>query len=206
MADRVPCKECGAEFLRTTAEATGGLCMACKQGIRENLNKSKEFYERTKLPDPERDYWKQLIHRIYKTPEGYEGLAYPETVYYLGCVLNGEVVNGGFHQFFTNSSGERYQETLDALEELGCFESRRLLTLVAEIFFPRGSPSKDRSERFGQMPDWDGPNPDHDPLWQTKSEELNDAFWAEPDDLSEKLTAYAISNELFVPLPSDMSS
>lgn len=34
MVTRVPCKSCGAEILPVTAEATGGICMACKQGIR----------------------------------------------------------------------------------------------------------------------------------------------------------------------------
>lgn len=46
MTQRVPCKKCGAEILPTTAEATGGVCMACKNGIRKDLEKSKEFYRK----------------------------------------------------------------------------------------------------------------------------------------------------------------
>jgi hypothetical protein len=34
MITRIPCDKCGAEILPTTAVATGGICMACKQGIR----------------------------------------------------------------------------------------------------------------------------------------------------------------------------
>ena len=34
MITRIPCNTCGAEILPATAEATGGVCMACKQGIR----------------------------------------------------------------------------------------------------------------------------------------------------------------------------
>ena len=34
MITRIPCNKCGSEILPTTAEATGGICMACKQGIR----------------------------------------------------------------------------------------------------------------------------------------------------------------------------
>jgi hypothetical protein len=44
MTQRIPCKECGAEILPTTAQATGGVCMACKNGIRKNIEKSKEYY------------------------------------------------------------------------------------------------------------------------------------------------------------------
>lgn len=199
MSTRVPCKDCGAEILPTTAAATGGVCMACKQGIRKNIENSKAYYAKLKEPDPERDYWTQLVHRIYKTPEGYTGLSYPENVYYLGCVLQGEVYNGGFHQFFTNSSGDQYAETLDALEELGAYESRRLLTLVTELFFPFDPPSRDRMERCQQVPECDEPNRGHDPEWAKKSEELDKSFWAKPDDLSRRLTDYGIRNGLFSP-------
>jgi hypothetical protein len=201
MSQRVPCKECGATILPTTAAATGGLCMACKQGIRKNLDQAKAYYEKLKEPDPERDYWKLLIHRIYKTTQGYSGLSYPETIYYLGCVLQGEVHNGGFHQFFTNSSGDRYSETLDALEEIGAYESRRLLTLATELFFLSDTPSKDRTERYHQMPEYGEPLCGHDPNWQKKSDELDRAFWKNPDDLSGRLTSYGIQHGLFVPLP-----
>jgi len=34
MIIRVPCNTCGAEILEATAKATGGICMACKQGLR----------------------------------------------------------------------------------------------------------------------------------------------------------------------------
>ena len=30
---KVPCTQCGAEILPSTAESTGGICMACKKGI-----------------------------------------------------------------------------------------------------------------------------------------------------------------------------
>jgi hypothetical protein len=34
MITRISCETCGADILPATAEATGGICMACKQGIR----------------------------------------------------------------------------------------------------------------------------------------------------------------------------
>jgi len=46
MTQRVPCKKCGAEILPATAKATGGVCMACKNGIRKSLEKSKEYYRK----------------------------------------------------------------------------------------------------------------------------------------------------------------
>jgi len=36
-----PCTKCGVMILTTTAEKTGGLCMPCKNGIRESLEESR---------------------------------------------------------------------------------------------------------------------------------------------------------------------
>lgn len=38
---KIPCTACGAFILLTTAHATGGVCMACKQGIRARLKVKK---------------------------------------------------------------------------------------------------------------------------------------------------------------------
>src|SRR5688572_5465366 len=126
MSSRGPCIECGATILPSTSAATGGVCMACKHGIRSNLERAKEYYRKQRLPNPERDYWTSLVRRIYHTDAGYSGLTDVERVYYLGCVVNGEVYNGGLHQFYSNSAGDRYAETLDALQQLGAVHSRRV--------------------------------------------------------------------------------
>ena len=46
MTQRIPCKRCGAEILPATAQATGGVCMACKNGIRKDIEKSKDYYRK----------------------------------------------------------------------------------------------------------------------------------------------------------------
>jgi len=55
--------------------------------------------------------------------------------------LEAEVNNGGFHQFFLNSSGELVPETLEALPVIGANETRRLLEQAVAIAFPNGYPS-----------------------------------------------------------------
>lgn len=56
-------------------------------------------------------------------------------------LLESEVNNGGFHQFFLNSSGELVPETLEALTAIGANATRRLLEQAVAIAFPNGYPT-----------------------------------------------------------------
>jgi|RhiMethySRZTD1v2_1073278.scaffolds.fasta_scaffold184497_2 hypothetical protein len=56
--------------------------------------------------------------------------------------LEAEVNNGGFHQFFFNSSGELVPQTLHALTEIGAPITRRLLERAVAIAFPGGYPAE----------------------------------------------------------------
>jgi hypothetical protein len=55
--------------------------------------------------------------------------------------LESEVNNGGFHQFFLNSSGEYVPETLRALNAIGAVTTRDLLERAVAIGFPKGYPA-----------------------------------------------------------------
>lgn len=46
---------------------------------------------------------------------------------YLTVVLENQVLNGGFHQYFANSYGQFARETINALVELGAFKKSNLL-------------------------------------------------------------------------------
>ncbi|AYN00137.1 DUF4375 domain-containing protein [Chryseobacterium sp. 3008163] len=45
-------------------------------------------------------------------------------VTYLTVVLENQVLNGGFHQYFANSYGQFAKETIDALIEIGAFKNQ----------------------------------------------------------------------------------
>ncbi len=178
--------------------------MACKQGFRSNLERAKEFYRKQRLPNPQRDYWSALVNRIYHTDAGYSGITQIERVYCLGCVVNGEVYNGGLHQFYSNSSGDRYSETLDALQQLGAVHSRRIVVRSCELLFPgMDAPPIDRQDRCRILPWW--PNSPADPPapWADELARLDKEYWADPDDLSTALTRYGIAHGLFTEPPAD---
>ena len=61
-------------------------------------------------------------------------------------LCNGEVNNGGFHQFFSNSTGNETAEIIQALETIG---AKKIAAIVkrAAAKFPGGMPPKDREAR-----------------------------------------------------------
>jgi hypothetical protein len=64
--------------------------------------------------------------------------------------LEAEVFNGGFHQFFFNSTGKYWPHILWAMQEAGDTAGAQRFTQVISIF-PRSQPALLRSERWRQM-------------------------------------------------------
>ncbi len=95
--------------------------------------------------------------------------------------LEAEVNNGGFHQFFNNSSGDNTAETIHALETIGATVMANILRRAASKF-PGSMPPKDRSQRL-------------DVLWANfpradEFSELDTEFFAYPEDLSALVAEY----------------
>jgi uncharacterized protein DUF4375 len=183
-------------MLAATAARTGGLCMACKQGIRKDIEAAKEYYQQQRQPDPFRDHWKGLVDRVYRAPDGFHRLSHHERTYYLGCVLEGEVYNGGIAQFFDNSPGDYYRDTLDALVELGAMRSHAILLAARLVLFPRDDPPRDQAERSAAMPEYPDEPGTPRPAWDLELDRLDGEFYTDPDQLGERLRKYAIDHEL----------
>ena len=77
--------------------------------------------------------------------------------------LEAEVNNGGFHQFFLNSSGELVPHTLRALSAIGASRTKLLLERAVEVAFPSGYPS-DASEVAASLADFDDVSEQLEPL------------------------------------------
>jgi hypothetical protein len=95
--------------------------------------------------------------------------------------VEGEVNNGGFHQFFYNNAGDNTMETIQALETIGATKMADIVRRAAAMF-PGGVPPKDRFAR-------------QDVLLETfpraeAFESLNDEFFAYPDDLARLRAQY----------------
>ena len=70
----------------------------------------------------------------------------PALVRELVAGLEGEVNNGGFHQFFFNSTSDRTTQILQALKAIGAVHTVGILERACSKF-PDGLPPADRFER-----------------------------------------------------------
>ncbi|KAA8998432.1 DUF4375 domain-containing protein [Affinibrenneria salicis] len=187
MMKKQPCSACGALILPTTADRNGGMCMPCKNGIRENIEKAKAFYQRERKLDkncPFRALWRQLIDKVHHQPGGFEALSAEEKIYYAVNVLEGEVYNGGFMQFFDNASKEYDAWCEQGLARIDAPHSLRLLRAARLARF--GDGGADRLAR--------GPAPD-DETW-ARLNDLDHEFYQDPDGLEARLNAFAMNNGL----------
>jgi hypothetical protein len=197
---KIPCDKCGALILPTTAEATGGICMACKQGIRESMEASRAYYQKLKEYDPFRELWVSLVKRSADNQE-LDGWSIQEKVYFSVCLMEGDVYNGGFDQYFYNSSGNYYRLALSGLEEMGAENSARLLKEAARTMFDTDYPPDSRSER------WRITNSKVRRLTElvtrhhrsARLERLDKQFYEDPDRLADRLNAFAEGHGLVAP-------
>lgn len=197
MDDRIPCKECNELILTTTAQKTSGVCMACKQGIRQAIEQSREFYQKQKEYDPHRALWHFIVDKSDgERRGGFGSLTKEEKVYYAVVVFEGEVYNGGILQFFSNSSGELYSEVIDALAVLEAHQTIDLLKRGTELIFGDIDPPNDRVLRNDLMRD-----NDHGPVqeWERELDEIENQILDGPDNLLQKLERYAETTGLIRP-------
>lgn len=71
---------------------------------------------------------------------GFESLAEEERTVYVVWWLEAEVNNGGFHQYFWNSSSDRANEALAEFEKVGAIKTAALLKSAMTIAFGDESP------------------------------------------------------------------
>ena len=77
----------------------------------------------------------------------FEALSEEVKVAWLVHRLEAEVNNGGFHQFFLNSSGAYVPETIDALSAIGADRTKVLLQRAVQACFPGGIPTTAKSTK-----------------------------------------------------------
>jgi hypothetical protein len=99
--------------------------------------------------------------------------------------LEREVNNGGFNQYFFNSSGDYVNETVAALETIG---SKIFLRILKDAInkFPNGIVPNDREERQDILLEIDEDNE----LWQ----ELDNEFYKYEEDINDLLIDYIKNN------------
>jgi hypothetical protein len=200
MTVRLPCIRCGAQILEGTAATYAGLCAPCANGTRPQVETGKRRYaeeaERHRNPPPEDLLWRSLVHRVFRTDAGFSGLTSAEQTYYLTNVLSGEVFNGGFDQFFSNSSGNRFQETREALRVLGARSSLALLEDAALLLFGDLDVPSSEAHRHDRLVHRTISDANRE-----RVEALDRKFWQDLDGLDRILAAFAVETQLLPERP-----
>jgi hypothetical protein len=176
--------------------------MACKQGIRKNIEASKKYYEEQRKYNPMRELWTSLVKRVHQTEDGFDGLSAEERTYYAVGVLDGEVYNGGMHQYFWNSSGALYRSAVDGLLELKALTALRLLTEAAKLLFEDEVP-EDRETRCATIREYPDDSNAPTPDWAVELERIDKAYWEDPDGLGERLEEFARDRGLVQPFEKE---
>jgi hypothetical protein len=178
--------------------------MACKQGIRQDIDASRAFYQRLKIYDPVQELWKSLVKRSSDDPS-LQSLSKAERTYFVVSLLEGEIYNGGFDQFFYNSSGDYCAEVVQALQELGAHRSLKLVREAVKTAFGEMDPPSDRMERWERMRY--SPEGLREPSLEAERSarlvELDKQFYKDEDGLFDLLTAYAEAHNLTKPFEQD---
>jgi Domain of unknown function (DUF4375) len=81
---------------------------------------------------------------------GKDGLSKAERQILGVWLLDAEVNNGGFDQFFANGSGDLYADARDGLVRIGATESASIVR-AAISEFPDETPAQNQSERTAQL-------------------------------------------------------
>jgi len=133
--------------------------------------------------------YNSLIERVQRSPGGFGGLSEPEKLYYAVALLRNEVNNGGFDQYFFNSSGSYYNYAEEGLVAIGATHTLELLRQAKEIVFPAISVPQDTQTRRELLPAIEPDTPS--PEWSRKLDELDQRFYANSDNLTPRLEAFA---------------
>src|SRR5450631_3372939 len=113
--------------------------MPCKGGYRESIEEGKRYIREERermLTDPYRKLWVSLVELVYHSPSAFDGLSHSQKLYFAVRLLEGDVNNGGFHQYFFNDAGSYYAYAEEGLIAVGAFQTLELLLEAKGVLFP----------------------------------------------------------------------
>jgi hypothetical protein len=191
---------CDAMILPDTAERTNGVCMPCKQGNRENIEASKEYYKKQKEYCPYRALWGDLVDKAYSSTPSYANLSDSELIYFSVEILYGEILNGGFNQYFCNSSGELYEKSVEGLEIIGDDRTLKILSTIKHEVFGGDNIPAQQSSRTKTVIEYEEKN-GYDAF-----NVADDAFYEYSDDVTDLVENYLDLSGLIEPYKKDNKS
>jgi len=130
----------------------------------------------------------EFICQITDYGEDISELSQPQKNFYYIQLLEAEINNGGFDQYFFNSAGEFAQETILALGEINAIKTVTILQSAIECF-PNKIAPKDRFDRQTAMEEINNREESFDVL--------DEKFYKYEDNITVLLSDYIIKNKAF---------
>ncbi|MDQ7961302.1 DMP19 family protein [Flavobacterium lindanitolerans] len=127
-----------------------------------------------------------IWHKLDYNYENISNLSEVEKTFVFVDILEGQVNNGGFDQFFFNSSGDYTYEVLKAYENIGAYKTAKLIYEAIRIF-PQNPISKDTQTRREIMKSL---NEGISEKW----DQLDDTFYEYEDNIIKLLVEYFKEN------------
>jgi hypothetical protein len=122
----------------------------------------------------------------------YDQLCFAERVFGLIWEFESEVNNGGFYQYFLNSTGALAPQVVDALKAVGAVETAVLAEkALAEVGNVRWSDDTARKAKINQLSS----------QVKEKLHELDQALYAHPNDLTDLLYRYVDTHRTEIGAP-----
>jgi len=109
--------------------------------------------------------------------------SFPQKVFSAIWAVESEVNNGGFSQYFLNSSAETASFVIEALRTIGASDAASICERAINAAFPSGLPASEEAIRSSAN---DFPDDVLDKL-----EDLDQEFFSYPNDVTDLLFAYA---------------
>src|SRR4051812_22166962 len=95
-----------------------------------------ETHQQHAINDRQIDRFEILFERIHDSADGFQSLTPAEQHFYSVSVLVHQVNNGGFNQFFDQSSSGLLCAALTGLEAIGALQARDLVLKAAQLVYP----------------------------------------------------------------------
>ena len=138
------------------------------------MDKNEELIRLSENPNTR--FWKM----------GFSELTKSEQVFVTIWELESEVNNGGFEQYFLNSSGDNSFAVVSSLNSIGAVNAAKIVQEAVSIFGSNG-PSRIHEERTTQVENLSDDN-------KSRLQELDDEFMLYPDNLTELLHSFVTMN------------
>lgn len=166
--------------------------MPCKGGYKKNIEASKlrRSEEKKQRESPAGKHWLWLVQVVYASPNGFSELSAANQAFFAVAALEGDVYNGGFDQYFFNSSGDYYSQAVSALMEMSATNTLRLLISAKGVVFGAMPVPLSTSERRSVLKAT-AVTEAQERERSLKLDALDELFWKDPDKLSERAAAFA---------------